>query len=108
MSRRDRMRAKLREVKEGLRQRWHLPIPETGKWLGQIVAPRYRSKTLCIMNALTLILKSSARSAVDTCFRGPRGGRECHSDHEGMPTQKLPFSGCMLLADEAFGAGHHS
>ena len=32
-SRRDRMRAKLREVKEGLRQRWHLPIPETGKWL---------------------------------------------------------------------------
>jgi RNA-directed DNA polymerase len=37
-SRRDRMRAKLREVKEGLRQRWHVPIPETGKWLGQVVA----------------------------------------------------------------------
>jgi group II intron reverse transcriptase/maturase len=37
-SRRDRMGAKLREVKEGLRQRWHLPIPDTGKWLGQIVA----------------------------------------------------------------------
>ena len=32
------MRAKLREIKEGLRQRWHVPIPETGKWLGQIVA----------------------------------------------------------------------
>jgi hypothetical protein len=25
-------------IKEGLRQRWHLPIPDTGKWLGQIVA----------------------------------------------------------------------
>src|SRR3954464_12538099 len=37
-SRRARMRAKLREIKEGLRQRWHLPIPDTGKWLGQIVA----------------------------------------------------------------------
>jgi RNA-directed DNA polymerase len=37
-SRRDRMRAKLREIKEGLRQRWHLPIPDTGKWLGQVVA----------------------------------------------------------------------
>src|ERR1700726_3043424 len=37
-SRRDRMRAKLREVKEGLRQRWHVPIPDTGKWLGQVVA----------------------------------------------------------------------
>jgi RNA-directed DNA polymerase len=37
-SRRDRMRAKLRKIKEELRQRRHLPIPETGKWLGQIVA----------------------------------------------------------------------
>ena len=37
-SRRDRMRAKLREIKEALRQRMHRPIPETGKWLGQIVA----------------------------------------------------------------------
>src|ERR1700736_1035600 len=36
-SRRDRMRAKLREVKEGLRQRRHGSIPETGNWLGQIV-----------------------------------------------------------------------
>src|SRR6202795_338309 len=34
-SRRDRMSAKLREIQEGLRQRWHVPIPETGKWLGQ-------------------------------------------------------------------------
>jgi hypothetical protein len=37
-SRRDRMRTKLQAIKEDLRQRWHLPIPETGKWLGQIVA----------------------------------------------------------------------
>src|ERR1700680_826225 len=37
-SRRDRMRKTLREVKEGLRQRWHLPIPDPGNWLGQVVA----------------------------------------------------------------------
>src|SRR4051795_8457645 len=37
-SRRDRMRAKLREIKEALRRRMHRPIPETGKWLGQIVS----------------------------------------------------------------------
>ncbi len=37
-SRRDRMRTKLREIEEGLRQRLHVPIPDTGKWLGQIVA----------------------------------------------------------------------
>src|SRR6202047_2854123 len=37
-SRRDRMRTKLREIKEALRHRMHRPIPETGKWLAQIVA----------------------------------------------------------------------
>jgi len=37
-SRRDRMRAKLQAIKEELRQRSHLPIPDTGKWLGQLVA----------------------------------------------------------------------
>jgi group II intron reverse transcriptase/maturase len=37
-SRRDRMRAKLREITEALRQRLHRPIPETGKWLAQVVA----------------------------------------------------------------------
>jgi RNA-directed DNA polymerase len=37
-SRRDRMCAKLREIKEALRQRTNRPIPETGKWLAQVVA----------------------------------------------------------------------
>jgi len=36
-SRRDRLRAKLKAVKEQLRKRMHQPIPETGKWLGQVV-----------------------------------------------------------------------
>src|SRR6266404_3024154 len=37
-SRRDRMRAKLREIKEELRRRMHRPLPETGKWLAQVVS----------------------------------------------------------------------
>jgi RNA-directed DNA polymerase len=37
-SRGDRMMAKLREIKEALRERKHEPIPEVGKWLAQIVA----------------------------------------------------------------------
>jgi RNA-directed DNA polymerase len=37
-SRRDRMRAKLQEVKEELRWRMHQPIPEQGRWLKQVVA----------------------------------------------------------------------
>jgi hypothetical protein len=36
-SRRDRMRAKLREIKEELRRRMHQSIPDQGQWLRQIV-----------------------------------------------------------------------
>ncbi len=36
-SRRDRVRAKLKEVKEGLRRRMHQSIPEQGLWLKQVV-----------------------------------------------------------------------
>ena len=36
-SRRDRMQAKLKEVKDELRQRMHHSIPEQGKWLRQVV-----------------------------------------------------------------------
>jgi RNA-directed DNA polymerase len=36
-SRGDRMRAKLKEIKEGMRRRTHQSIPEQGKWLRQVV-----------------------------------------------------------------------
>ena len=36
-TRRNRLRAKLREVKETLRRRLHTPIPEPGAWLRQVV-----------------------------------------------------------------------
>jgi group II intron reverse transcriptase/maturase len=36
-TRRDRMRAKLREIKDALRRCMHRPIPEQGKWLGRVV-----------------------------------------------------------------------
>ena len=36
-SRRDRIRAKLKDIKEELRQGRHQPSPEQGKWLGQVV-----------------------------------------------------------------------
>jgi RNA-directed DNA polymerase len=37
-SRRDRMRAKLKEIKEELRRRMHQSIPEQGRWLAQVVS----------------------------------------------------------------------
>jgi RNA-directed DNA polymerase len=36
-SRRDRMRAKLMEIKQALRRRMHQPIPVQGRWLTQVV-----------------------------------------------------------------------
>jgi RNA-directed DNA polymerase len=36
-TRRDRMRAKLRMVKEGMWRRMHQPIPDQGIWLGRVV-----------------------------------------------------------------------
>jgi group II intron reverse transcriptase/maturase len=37
-TRRDRMRAKLRKIKEALRRYMHQPIPALGKWLGRVVS----------------------------------------------------------------------
>ena len=36
-SRRDRLKAKLKDISNGLRQRMHRSIPEQGKWLKQVV-----------------------------------------------------------------------
>jgi group II intron reverse transcriptase/maturase len=36
-SRADRLRTKLKEIKEELRRRMHQPIPEQGRWLGRVV-----------------------------------------------------------------------
>jgi RNA-directed DNA polymerase len=40
-TRRDRVRAKLRDIKVELRRRMHWPIPEQGKWLRQIVTGHF-------------------------------------------------------------------
>jgi group II intron reverse transcriptase/maturase len=40
-TRRDRMRAKLKEVKEQLQRRRHQPIPEQGRWLRQVVTGHF-------------------------------------------------------------------
>jgi group II intron reverse transcriptase/maturase len=42
-SRRDRMRAKLLEMTEELRRRWHQDVAEQGRWLGSVVPTNYRS-----------------------------------------------------------------
>lgn len=41
-TRRDRMKTKLKEVKEALKRRMHRPIPQQGKWLGQVLTGYYQ------------------------------------------------------------------
>jgi RNA-directed DNA polymerase len=40
-TRRERVRAKLKDIKEELRRRMHHPIPEQGKWLRQVVTGHF-------------------------------------------------------------------
>jgi RNA-directed DNA polymerase len=40
-TRRDRMRAKLKDIKAELRRRMHHPIPEQGKWLRQVATGHF-------------------------------------------------------------------
>jgi hypothetical protein len=39
---RKRMQAKLQAIQEGLRRRWHLPVPEVGRWLQAVVGGYFR------------------------------------------------------------------
>jgi RNA-directed DNA polymerase len=40
-TRRDRLRAKLEDMKEQMRRRRHQPIPEQGRWLRQVVTGHF-------------------------------------------------------------------
>ena len=57
-TRRDRMRATLRRIKEELRRRMHEPIPEQGAWLKQVVRGFFAScradQRLCTGSILLL------------------------------------------------------
>ncbi|HTT82705.1 MAG TPA: group II intron reverse transcriptase/maturase [Rhizomicrobium sp.] len=66
-SRRDRVRSKLRQVKENLRHRMHQPFAETGKWLASVVrgffnyhAVPTNSRTLAQFNYRIVMLWAAA------------------------------------------------
>jgi len=64
-TRRDRMRAKLKEVKEGLRRRMHQPIPTMGLWLKQVVRGYFNYHAVPT-NSRTLVI---FRTAIVTYWR---------------------------------------
>jgi RNA-directed DNA polymerase len=60
-TRRDRMRGRLRAIKEELRRRMHEPLPEQGRWLGQVVRGYFaydavptNAKSLCAFRHVAL------------------------------------------------------
>src|SRR6056297_145990 len=83
-SRRDRMRAKLKEIKEGLRRRMHQPIPEQGQWLSQVVngvfnyhAVPTNSRALCAFryHVTCLWKRTLRRRSQKTTMTWPRMAR---------------------------------
>src|ERR1700732_915412 len=74
-SRRDRMRAKLQEIKEGLRRQMHWPIPETEKWLGQIVAnSRPNLRPHC--RIVSCVIEMPRAASISSTMRRLNGNRK--------------------------------
>jgi len=87
-TRRDRMRAKLKEIKEALRKRMHQPIPEQGAWLKQVVTGFYNYHAVPA-NARALW---SFRAEVTRRWRQSLGRRSQNGD--------LTWARMMKLADD--------
>jgi hypothetical protein len=75
-TRRDRMRAKLKALKEELWRRMHEPIPEQGKWLAQVVRGYFQyhavptnTKSLCAFRYhVTVLWQRTLRRRSQTDF----------------------------------------
>ena len=67
-TRRDRMRAKLRMVKQEMRRRMHQPIPEQGRWLWHVVRGYFNYHAVPMnTRALAVFRAEIARSCGTTC-----------------------------------------
>jgi hypothetical protein len=84
-TRRDRMRAKLREIKEELRRRLHQPIPEQGHWLRQVVSGFFNYH------------------AVPTNGRALVAFRSCAPRMDGTPCKRMTSAG--RVDDDGRGDG---
>ena len=86
-TRRDRMRAKLKDIKAELRRRMHQPIPSQGRWLKQVVTGHFayyavptNSRALsAFRHYVTDLWRRARRSPVCrvrvACGRPPQSGR---------------------------------
>ena len=80
----ERMRAKLLEIKETLYRMCHLPVPEQGRWLGQVLRGYLR------------VSRRADQLAADHVVRVPRGLALAARAHAAQPESLRP-----VAADEA-------
>jgi RNA-directed DNA polymerase len=74
-TRRDRMRATLRAIKEELQRRRHQPIPETGKWLAQVVSGYFGYHSVPTNGAAMSAFRYHVTVLWHRCFAGAASGR---------------------------------
>ena len=102
-SRRDRVRAKLKEIKEELRRRMHRPIPEQGNWLAQVVggffAYHARSHQLYVVGQVQAPGRPTLEAGAPATQ--PEGRRILDADDEarrGLPAETENPSSLALCA----------
>ena len=88
-SRRDRMRAKLKTIKEEMWRRMHQPIPEQGKWLRRVVRGYFNYHAVPT-NACALHVFLHAPCQVFALSRSAAGGVGC-STETGSDAGKVSF-----------------
>jgi RNA-directed DNA polymerase len=88
---RKRLQAKLRAVKEELKHRRHLPIPEQGQWLARVLQGHYNYYAVPgNMAALTAFRQQVTRHWYDALRRRSQRGRVTWERMRGLEARWLP------------------
>jgi RNA-directed DNA polymerase len=101
-TRRDRMRRKLKEVTEQLRQRRHQPIPDQGKWLRQVVTGHF------VYYAVPTNLRAlkAFRQHVTDLWRRSLRRRSQRDDTSRIASRSSPTTGSPTRASSTHGRAH--
>ena len=108
-TRRDRMRAKLTEIKEELRRRMHQPIPEQGRWLRQVVTGyfNYHAVPTNSRALAGLPLPRHRPLAAHAAAAQPEGRLDVGADRRSWPTTGSPSRASFILGrSERFAVRH--
>ena len=75
-SRRDRMRARLHEIRDALWQHWHAPLDEQGSWLGAVVRGYFAYHAVPNNSTALTEFRRIRSVALAACASPPRSARQ--------------------------------